>query len=110
MVVTIGSNPCTAVNVLNTTELTCVLPAGAGFNQLVVAGIGARFSKPVALLWYAPPRIAAVAGCSPGQDGTTYDCPRNVRCCSVRNTVCSIGFTQGNTKITIAGTNFVRSA
>lgn len=83
MAVQVGSSFCSGLACLSSAQMTCLLPAGAGFSQGVVVILSSRFSQSVPLVSYASATLATFTGCVSGA------CPR-----------------LGGTLMTLVGTNF----
>jgi hypothetical protein len=90
--VTIGGNTCfntLHVSGYESTQLTCTLPIGVGFNRRIVVTNLPRFSQGFPLLDYATPTLTRVYGCPTTNGINTADCLRT-----------------GGSNITIQGINF----
>ena len=88
--VKIGVSTC-VITAFSTDEtyLKCMLPAGVGALQGVTVTVGALFSLEKQLLSYAQPYINMITGCPLAVGNSSTNCAR-----------------EGNTTITITGTNF----
>jgi hypothetical protein len=58
----IGAADCGSIQFFTSTQVTCVLPPGAGFAQPVIAYVALLFSQSVNLVSYAAPTLTAISG------------------------------------------------
>jgi hypothetical protein len=58
----IGAADCGSIQFFSSTQVTCVLPPGAGFDQPVIAYVALLFSQSVNLVSYAAPTLTAISG------------------------------------------------
>lgn len=97
VVVYVNGKPCVVPDVIDKSHVSCTLPAGAGYDQLVMLSSLNRLAVPVPLLSYAMPVIRGITYsdqrldmCKMASSTALRDCPRMV----------------DNFLITITGDNF----